>query len=95
MQHDLRVQVSLIATGAGGRKTPIPPEEFRTVLTASGQNFSAALFPAETIHPGGPAVHCHVTLLDREFALPYFPPGTQFGLWEGGRKGYGSVLGWS
>jgi hypothetical protein len=37
-------------------------------------------------------VHCEATLLDPELARPYFPPGTQFELWEGGRKGYGYVL---
>lgn len=93
MTRHLHLQVTLLATGAGGRKSPLRPGEFRTVLTASNRHFSAALHLAEVIAPGGAAVHCEATLLDPELARSFFPVGGQFELWEGGRKGYGYVLG--
>lgn len=88
----LKIQLTLLATAAGGRKGPIIPGEFRTVLSASGRNFSASLFLEALAVPGGNAVNCDVTLLDPTRALSYFPAGAQFELWEGGRKGYGFVL---
>lgn len=93
MQHHLRAQITLTPTSSGGRKDPIPQGEFRTVLVTGGHHFSASLFPEETIIPGGIAVHCSVRLLDSEAARGYFRPGVQFEVWEGGRKGYGFVLG--
>jgi hypothetical protein len=92
MPRHLRLQLTLLATEAGGRRGPIPPGEFRTVLVASRRHFSANLHLAEPAVPGGPAVHCEATLLDPELARPFFPAGAQFELWEGGRKGYGYVL---
>lgn len=92
MTRHLRLQLTLLATSAGGRRGPIPPGEFRTVLTASRRNFSAALHLEEPAIPGGPAVHCEATLLDAGLARSFFPAGAQFELWEGGRRGYGYVL---
>lgn len=92
MQHHLRIQLTLIPASAGGRRGPILPGEFRTVLTASARHFSALLHLPEMAAPGGAAIHCDVTFLDWELAAQFFPPGAQFELWEGGRKGYGSVL---
>jgi hypothetical protein len=92
MTRHLHLQLTLVATEAGGRRGPIPAGEFRTVLTASGRHFSVALHLKQSAAPGGPAVHCEATLLDPEIARSFFPAGAQFELWEGGRKGYGSVL---
>lgn len=89
----LRVQLTLLAPAAGGRKAALPAEEFRTVLVSPGRrHFSAAVFPAAPVVPGGAAVHCEVLFLLPE-AVKHFPAGTQFDLWEGGRKGYGTTLG--
>jgi hypothetical protein len=91
MRH-LRVQLTLLPTSAGGRKSPLPAEEFRTVLVSPGRrHFSAAIFPSAPILPGGLAVHCEVQFAVEE-AAGHFPAGTQFDLWEGGRKGYGTTL---
>lgn len=92
MPVHLRIQITLLATAAGGRRIAIAPGEFRTVLTASGRHFSAALHLKTEAVPGGPATFCEVTLLDPELAGAFFPAGAQFELWENGRKGYGSVL---
>jgi hypothetical protein len=89
----LRVQLTLLAPNAGGRKSPLPAEEFRTVLVSPGRrHFSAAVFPSAPMVPGGAAINCEVLFLVPE-AVGHFPAGTQFDLWEGGRRGYGTTLG--
>ena len=92
MPYHLRIQLTLLPTSAGGRKNSLPAGEFRTVLNSGGHHFSAAIFPEEPVKPGGAAVHCNATFLAPKEALSHFPAGSQFELWEGGRKGYGSVL---
>ena len=88
----LRVQLTLLAAAAGGRKSPLPAKEFRAVLVVAGRrHFSAAIIPSGQVVPGGFAVNCDVLFFPPE-AARHFPAGTQFDLWEGGRKGYGTVL---
>ena len=89
----LRVQLTLLDAAAGGRKSSLPAEEFRTVLVSPGRrHFNAAIFPTRPIVPGGAAVNCEVMFQLPE-AVDHFPAGTQFELWENGRKGYGTTLG--
>jgi hypothetical protein len=88
----LRVQLTLLATSAGGRKSALPAGEFRTVLVSPGRrHFSAAIFPSAPVLPGGSAVNCEVQFAVEE-AAGHFPAGTQFDVWDGGRKGYGTTL---
>jgi len=88
----LRVQLTLLSPAAGGRKSPLPAGEFQTVLVSPGrQHFAATVFPSRPVLPGGAAVNCEVMFLSPE-AVGHFPAGTQFDLWEGGRKGYGTTL---
>ena len=94
--HDprhLRVQLTLLASAAGGRKAALPAAEFRTVFVSPGRrHFSAAVFPSGSLVPGGAAINCEV-LFQAPEAVGHFPAGTQFDLWEGGRRGYGTTLG--
>ena len=93
LTRHLRVQLTLLAAAAGGPKSPLPAEEFQTVLVSpGGRHFSATVFPSRQMVPGGAAVNCEVMLLSPE-AVGHFPAGTQFDLWDGGRKGYGTTLG--
>src|SRR5476651_1938553 len=93
LTRHLRVQLTLLAPEAGGRKSPLLAEEFQTVLMSPGRrSFPAVVFPSRPMVPGGAAVNCEVMLLSPE-AAGHFPAGTQFDLWEGGRKGYGTTLG--
>jgi hypothetical protein len=88
----LRVQLTLLPASAGGRKTAQPAEEFQTVLVSPGRrHFFAAIFPAAPLLPGGSAVNCEVQFAAEE-ATGHFPAGTQFDIWEDGRKGYGTTL---
>lgn len=90
--HHLRVQLTLLAPDAGGRKTPLPAEEFETVMVSPGRrHFPAVVFPSRPLLPGGAAVNCEVMFPSPE-AIGHFPAGTQFDLWEGGRRGYGTTL---
>ena len=90
-RHHLRVQLTLL--GAAGRKSALPAAECRVVLVSPGhQHFPAAVFPSAPVVPGGAAINCEVLFLAPE-AVSHFPAGTQFELWEGGRRGYGTTLG--
>jgi hypothetical protein len=91
-QPNLRVSLTLIATEQGGRKSPLPAGEFRSVLAVSSRHFSATIYAPKPVRPGGDAVDCGVVFLTPRDACPHFPAGTRFELWEGGRKGYGVVL---
>lgn len=85
----LRVQITLLAPVTGGAT---PTGEFSIVLVSSGRrHFAATVFPSRPMLPGGAAVNCEVAFQVPE-ALEHFPAGTQFDLWEGGRKGYGTTL---
>jgi len=89
----LRVQLTLLAATAGGRKSAIPVAEFRTKLVSPGRrHFEAAIFPSGALVPGGAAINCEV-LFQAPEAASHFPAGTQFDLWDDGRKGYGTTLG--
>jgi len=90
--HHLVARFSLLPTDSGGRKSPIPAGQFRTVIGQSDDYFSAAIFPAAPISPGGESVTCPVTFLLPDEALPQFPVGRAFELWEGGVKGHGQVV---
>ena len=71
----------------------MPAAEFQTVLVSPGRrHFGAAVFPSGPLVPGGAAINCEV-LFQLPEAVGHFPAGTQFDLWEGGRKGYGTTLG--
>jgi hypothetical protein len=87
MAAHLHVQLTLLPTG-----NSTLPVEFRTVLARDGRHFSALIQSRQPVAPGGPAVHCSVTFLAPDVALKHFPAGSQFELWERGRKGYGTVL---
>ncbi len=89
----LRVQLTLLAPAAGGRRSSLPAAQFQTVLVSPGRrHFPAAVFPSTPVVPGGAAVNCEVLFSEPE-AAGHFPARTQFDLWEGGRKGYGTTLG--
>ena len=90
-RRHLRVQLTLLAP-IGGHKSALPAAECRVVLVSPGhQHFSAAVFPSAPVVPGGVAVNCEVRFLQEE-AAEHFPSGSQFDLWDGGRRGYGTTL---
>jgi hypothetical protein len=89
----VRVQLSLVASAAGARRSARPAAQFQSVLVSPGRrHFAAAVFPWAPVIPGGAAVNCEVRFAEPE-AAGHFPAGTQFDLWERGRAGYGTTLG--
>lgn len=85
----LRVQVTLVASGQAATRRG----QFRTKLRIGTRQFDCEVFPEEPLIPGGHAVHSGVVFDHPAEALANLPPGSMFELWEGGRRGYGMVLG--
>ena len=86
----LRVQLTLVSTTRGSTADRRGP--FHSALRVAGRNFDCEVVPQAEVTAGGHAVHCAIKFADAAAALPLFPPGTHFELWEGSRKGYGTVL---
>lgn len=87
----LRVQLTLLANGQSAARRA----QFRTKLRTGSRHFDCEIFPDEPVVPGGHAVHSTVVFDQPSDALSSLPPGSMFELWEGGRRGYGMVLGWA
>jgi len=85
----LRVQLTLLASGA----SPARRGQFRSKLRTGSRHFECEIYPDEPVIPGGHAVHGSIVFDQPREALPTLPPGSTFELWEGGRRGYGMVLG--
>jgi hypothetical protein len=85
----LRVQLTLLAAGPAAARRG----HFRSKLRTGSRHFDCEIYPDEAIVPGGHAVHSSVVFDDPHDALAALPPGSMFELWEGGRRGYGMVLG--
>lgn len=83
-------QIHLFTPEAGGRAGPLPPSEWRTVLSTNGENWSARLVFSGAPSPGD-TFEATAQLLMPE-ATQHFPVGTEFTIWEGGTKGIGHVL---
>lgn len=89
---EIRAKVTLLATEAGGRSTPIPTGEYRGVLGISHEHFSARFeVPEESTFEPGRTLDLGIQFLFPEMALPKFPVGARFTLWEGRVIGTGEV----
>jgi hypothetical protein len=85
-------KVTLLPTAVGGRKTPILSGDFRSVLGIGHEHFSARLEIPEGIHfEPGSTMDLGIQFLFPEAALPNFPVGTTFTVWEGRDIGHGQV----
>lgn len=91
MSPEFFADVHLLPSSAGGRKRPLGSGEWRTVLGIEGEYWSARLAFAGQPSPGE-TFRCGVQLLMPEEALPYFTPGKEFTVWEGGTRGTGRVV---
>jgi hypothetical protein len=88
----LRVQVTFLAGKGRGLPDSIPAGRHHTTLAAGSRQFRAILALEHSAQPGGLAVHASVSFESPQLALPEFPRGSQFDLWQGQRVGYGTVL---
>jgi len=89
--HDFVATIRLLPTEAGGREGPLLSGEWRTILRAHGENWSARLIFSGQHGPGQSFVS-EVQLLVPEIALPFFSVGVEFTVWEGSPKGVGQVV---
>jgi hypothetical protein len=93
LRPEIVVDIDLLPTEQGGRNGPIPSGIFRGVFGVNGEHFSAAFFVS---NPGGfapgEAGQFGVQFLVPDAAVPLFPVGTSFTVWEGRTIGNGCVM---
>lgn len=89
MTEHFFADIHLLPTDAGGRAGPLISGEWRTVLCINGEHWSARLVFSDNVSPGQ-NFRAAVQLLVPD-ALPHFPVGAEFTVWEGGTKGAGRV----
>lgn len=91
MTNHFVAKIQLATTEAGGRKGPLVSGEWRTVLGAKNENWSARLTFSDEPMPGDSFV-AFVELLRSDIALGFFPVGAEFTVWEGSVKAVGRVI---
>ena len=90
---EIVVEITLLQTEVGGRKSPILQGEYRGVLGVGEEHFSVRLFvPLEDGIAPGQVQQFGVQFLVPQAALPHFPIGVSFTLWEGRVIGHGQVI---
>ncbi|SJZ52147.1 hypothetical protein SAMN02745119_00872 [Trichlorobacter thiogenes] len=93
VKPEIVVEITLLTTEVGGRKNSIPEGEYRGVLGVGTENFSVRFFiPIECNLTPGATQQIGVQFLFPEIALPHFPVGATFTVWEGRIIGNGRVL---
>jgi len=90
---EIIVEITLLPTEGGGRQRAIHTGEYRGVLGVGAENFSVRFFvPMERSVSPGETQRFGAQFLFPETALPYFPVGATFTVWEGRVIGNGRVL---
>ena len=94
VEPDVIAEITLAPTESDGRLSSISSGECRGVLGVGEQHFSVRWFvpTSSPLTPGGRSGTFGVQFLAPEAALPYFPVGTSFSVWEGRDIGSGVVL---
>ena len=90
---DITAKIKLLKTARGGREEPLPPGEYKGVISARGQHFSfRCMLPGHVGLGPGESVTVDIEFAFPDLALPIFRANGEFNLWEGGVVGYGRVL---
>ena len=91
---EIIVEVTLSPTEEGGRLNSITSGVYRGLLSVASGSFSVRWFvPTSTsLAPGGRSGTFGVQFLVPEAALPNFPVGASFSVWEESDIGSGVVL---
>lgn len=90
---EIVVEITLLPSEAGGRNSAILQGEYRGILGVGSENFSVRFFaPLEDGFSPNQTQRFGVQFLVPEAALPHFPVGTTFTVWEGRVIGNGRVL---
>ena len=84
--------ISLLRSESGGRESAIPHGEYRGVLGIGHEHFSCRFFVSGQVGLGlGQTETYGIQFLAPDIALPRFPEGANFTLWEGKVVGTGTV----
>jgi hypothetical protein len=90
---EIIVEITLLPSEAGGRKGAIQHGEYRGVLGVGSENFSVRFFvPLKDGFSPNQTQRFGVQFLVPDGALPHFPVGAEFSVWEGRVIGNGQVL---
>ena len=90
---EIIVEITLHPSEADGRKGAILQGEYRGVLGIGSENFSVRFFvPLKDGFSPNQTHRFGVQFLVPEAALPHFPVGAEFSVWEGRVIGSGRVL---
>jgi hypothetical protein len=90
---EIVVEITLLSFKAGSRNGAILQGEYRGVLGVGSEHFSVRFFvPVEGGLLPNQRARLGVQFLVPEAAVPHFPVGTAFTVWEGKVIGNGRVL---
>ena len=90
---DITAKIKLLKTARGGRDEPLPPGEYKGIISARGQHFSfRCILPVATGLGLGESATVDIEFMFPHLALPIFRANGEFNLWESGIIGYGRVL---
>lgn len=93
IKPEIIIEITLLSTEAGGRLSSISSGEYRGILSLEAQGFSVRWFvpTSSPLVPGGRSSMFGVQFLVPDAALPFFPVGATFSVWEGRTIGTGVV----
>lgn len=90
---EIDAEITLLSSGKGGRQQAISGD-YRGVLSLSERESFSMRFvvPQDTEFRPGQTLTVGVQFLYPQAALPRFPIGSKFKVWEGGVIGHGRVV---
>ncbi len=90
---DITAKIKLLNTARGGREEPLPPGEYKGIISSRGQHFSfRCILPGDAGLGLGESVTVDIEFMFPDLALPIFRANGEFNLWESGIIGYGKVM---
>ena len=90
---EIEAEITLLSTECGGRDSAILSGEYRGVLSVGDENYSARFqVKNETGFSLSETQIVGVQFLFPDAALPFFPVGATFAVWEGRNIGHGKVI---
>jgi len=93
LNADITAKIKLLKTSRGGREQPLPPGEYKGIISARGQHFSfRCRLPDDAGLGLGESATVDIEFTFPDLALPIFRANGEFNLWESGIIGYGRVL---
>lgn len=92
VRPEVEVEITLFPFSDAGRRSAIAQGEYRGVLSVQGGNFSVRFEVTDEPFGPGQTRQLGIQFLFPDAALPHFPVGATFSVWEGKIIGQGIVL---